>query len=502
MRKILFPLVAAGFGTGCPVQFGQSTSSEVRIDGAGEFDRIDSHSTRSCVAPDGDTYVVWIDDRNGTPELWFNRKLAGDERLDGWFPQPVPVSSFAGSNIWKPAIACTDSGVYVVWEDDRDGEVESHNIYFQRSVDGGQTWMPEDRLLEEDEEGRSNSFDPDIVVDGPNVYVVWSDNVNGAFDILFARSTDSGITFQPPMRIDSDQPPGSAYSAFPRLATGFDGEHVYVTWQDFRNGGSVVDGGSDVYFARSTDKGQSFGSDVRLDTGEDPGRSDSFVPRIAADDDEVYVVWHDDRNGDGADVLMNHSSDGGVTWAAAASRADAEDTPGRNQSVYPSLCVVGDEAHVVWHDDRHQGFQRVFYNRAEAGSWVGPEVRLDANKADGQRASRDTRIACDGANVAAAWLDETRDEGDDGYNDVAYNYSADGGQSWRVPTSGADREDTLRLDSNRDLSFKEDLTIHLSGARLQATWTDGRGGSTDVFYQQVDASQGPPVPYLIPDADR
>lgn len=500
MRKILIPLIAlGGVGAQCNPQQQARSWSEYRLDRAGEGDLIDSHSARMCVSPNGNAYVVWIDNREGLPDLWFNRKLAGEERADGWFDQAVKINTFAGSNIWNPDIACSDSGVYIVWEDDRDGEVESHQIYFQRSIDNGQSWMAEDLLLEDDEDGRSNSFNPDIVVEGPNVYVTWSDNANGAFDILFIRSTDSGITFQDPKRIDSDEPPGSAYSAFPRLATGFGGDNVYITWQDFRNGGVTVNGGSDVYFARSTDKGQTFGSDVRLDTGEDPGLHDSFVPQIAADDDDVYVVWHDDRFGESNDALMNYSSDGGVTWNTSASAADAVDNRGRNQSLYPKVCASGATGHVVWHDNRNQGFYRTYYNRAVGGAWVGEEIRLDPNKEQGQRASRDTHIDCDGDNVAAVWLDETHDEQDFGFNDVAYNYSADGGETWLV----GEESETYRLDSVEEgSSFKEDITIDLKGNVLKAAWTDGRGGSTDIYYQQVTIDEETdPVIYEVRDVE-
>lgn len=471
-------------------------TSELRIDGGGDFDTAESHSTRMCVSPNGTTFVLWIDDRDGTPDLWMNRKLAHPDRDQGWLPAPVRVNSFAGSTVWRPDLACTDEAVYVVWEDDRDGEIEAHQVYFQRSVDQGQTWLPADVLLEDDIDGRSDSFDPDVVAVGPNVYVTWSDNLDGAFDIYFARSTDSGNTFQRPLRVDSDVPVGGAYSAFPRLATGHGGDHVYVTWQDFRNGGARGDAGTDIYFARSTDKGQSFQPDVRIDLGDEPGAHDSFVPQIAADDDHVTIVWHDNRSGDANDVLMAYSGNAGITWSTS-SRADQGDAPGASQSVYPRLCVVGDVAHIVWTDDRDSGFARAYYNRAVAGIWQGPEFRLDPQKAPGTRGSHDLSIACNGSNVLVGWLDDQNDLLDLGLNAIAYDFSADGGRTWLEANRNPEDRSTYRLDSLDDgASQKSEVALSLQGNQVRAAWTDGRGRSNDVYFQQLIAGEAPVV--LVP----
>lgn len=472
--------------------------SEFRIDRAGEVELFDSRDSRMCVSENGNVYVIWIDDRNvegveGVPNIWLNRKLANDERDQGWLPSAVRVNRFLESQVAFPDIACTDFGVYVVWQDDRDGEVESQQIYFQRSTDNGETWLPADVLLEEDEDGRSDSYNPNIVADGANVYVAWSDNLNGAFDILFARSTDSGNTFQSPLRVDSDQPAGGAFSAFPQIATGFGGQNVYVVWEDFRNGGATPDGGSDVYFARSIDSGQSFQSDQRLDVGDEPGSANSFVPKIAADDDDIYVVWHDDRFGEFNDAMMTYSGDGGVTWTSS-SPADQADNRGFNQSLYPQVCMDGGRGHVVWHDNREQGFYRAYYNQANDGVWRGQEIRLDENKPQGTRASRTMAIACDGDNVLASWLDETHDERDVGFNDIAYNFSADGGDTWLEADKAPEDRDTYRLDSvTEGTAFKKDVAISIKGNLVKAAWTDGRAGSTDIYYQQLIAGEVPVV---------
>lgn len=483
-----------------------SLSSEWRIDGTGERDiTIDSHGTKMCVAPNGTVYVVWIDDREGGDDLWFNRKLPEGERHDGWLPTAVRVNQFTDSNLWAPQIACTDTKVHIVWEDDRDGEVESHQIYYQSSTDLGDSWLEEDRLIEEDVDGRSNSFSPQIEAVENFVHVTWYDDLNGAYDILAVSSQDGGLNWNPVARVDTDEPAGSAWSAHPRMAVSEDGQNVYIVWQDFRGGVGQANSGSDVYFNRSLNRGIDFDdTDQRLDGG-DPGSASAFAPRIVASPDgsELYVAWHDDRNG-ANDVFMTYSGDVGVTWTDD-SRADQADNVGQFESLYPKLCMANGVAHVVWHDNRTQNFYRVYHNAATAGVWDGFEERLDAYKLDGERGvwrfdggGESVQIACSGANVLVTWLDTQQDLADLNYNDIVYNFSADNGASWLVDTSEDTRTNwdlaPYRLDSmEAGAAYKRDLNVHLAGDVVRAAWTDGRYASEDVFYQELTAGEEPEV---------
>ena len=497
----LVPLATLAADCGGPVEFA-SLASEWRIDGMGDRDvTIDSHATDMCVAPNGTVYVIWVDDREGGDDIWFNRKLADGERHEGWLENAVRVNQFTDSGVWAPQLACTDTKVHIVWEDDRDGEVESHQIYYQSSTDLGDTWLEADLLLELDEDGRTQSLGPQIEAVDNFVYVTWYDDANGAYDIYATSSQDGGLNWQEPTRVDSDDA-GSAWSAHPRLSVTADGQNVYVVWQDFR-GGSGANVGSDIYFSRSVNRGIDFDVDQRLDGG-DAGSASAFAPRIAnaTDGSQIYVVWHDDRSGKN-DVFMTHSADGGVTWSTD-SRPNASVQQGTTESLYPKICMTNGKAHVVWHDDR-DAFYNVYHNTATGGAWDGLEERLDQYKEDGVRGvwrfdggGDSVQLDCDGDNVLVAWLDTAEDLQDLDYNDIVYNFSADNGATWLVSTDPEDRLNwdnaPYRLDSMAaGQAYKTDLTIHLAGDLVKAAWTDGRFASEDVFFQQLTAGEEPEV---------
>jgi hypothetical protein len=86
-----------------------------------------------------------------------------------------------------------------------------------------------------------------LVVDGNDVYTVWTDNTGGKKDeIFFAKSSDGGKNFDAPINLSQNN--GS--SAFPRLAV--TDSNVYVVWYDYSPGQS------DIFFAKSSDGGNNF----------------------------------------------------------------------------------------------------------------------------------------------------------------------------------------------------------------------------------------------------
>lgn len=150
--------------------------------------------------------------------------------------------------------------------------------------------------------GSSRSTDSRIASVGSSAYVVWQDSRNGEFDIYLNRSIDRGVSWlASDIRVDTDTP-GAARSHTPQIAAS--GSSVYVTWTDDRNGNG------DVYFNRSLDDGATWlTTDVRLDT-DTPGAGVSAAPQVAASGSSVYVVWHDLRNVT-SDIYFNCSCPSG-----------------------------------------------------------------------------------------------------------------------------------------------------------------------------------------------
>ncbi len=445
---------------------------DVRIDGAPKEADPDSHDTHLCVNESGQIGVVWVDDRDGNNDVWFNRSL---DLGNSWLIAPVKLNRGLNSKVWNPTIACNDKGMYVAWEDDRDGELQNHNIYFNRSTDGGESWSESDVRLELDEEGRSFSQLPQITSAGDDLYVVWMDNLNGAADIMLAASDDNGKTWREPVRVDSDEPAGVAFSGSPRISATGTG-NVYVVWEDTRSGNS------DIYFARSDNAGNSFRPDTRLDGGDEAGENNSFSPRVAADGEHVYVTWHDAREGTGRGIYMNYSSNAGADWYNAAARVET-DGLARSNSIFPKVVVNGSVGTVAWSDDRpNNEFYDVYFRQFDGGDPLADEAKVDNYEVLGRANSTDVVMATNGTEVLIAYEDARAGNVDDdaGYNDLYYNYVA----------GGAVQPEDLRVDTFYPAnSFKTDLEVALYQQLVFATWTDGREGTADVFFKKLNLGE-------------
>ncbi|TNE84367.1 MAG: exo-alpha-sialidase [Deltaproteobacteria bacterium] len=465
MRICLLLAVLAGCG-GDQVL----VSSDVRVDLADPGADPDSEGSRVCSVGE-EVYAVWADARGGNAAVWLNASADGGLT---WLSQPERISDGVG-DASHPDIACTQDHVFVTWEDTRDGVLENKNVYLVRGFRGsaGNLRFDDPIALDDDEEGNAHSLHPRIAARGDGVWVTWSDQRNGAYDIYVATSDDAGEFFYAPRRLDSDAP-GEAYSSLPQIAAARGGM-VLVAWEDSR------DGLSDIYAAWSDDGGLSFGDDFRLDVGDPAGSADSFSPQVAMDaTGTAYVAWHDARNGEaGRDVYINWTSNGGASWAGEAVRVDS-DNPGFHDSILPDVAVACGVGHLVWQDDRNGGYD-VYYRRAIGGAFQDEERTLNGG-GRGEANSVDPIVEawgpCDTASdatLAVVWRDHRDDGGNQGYNDLYYAGSTDNG----VTFSSLD----LRLDAlTPGSSYKVDVDIALVADQLRGVWVDGRSGSADVYF--------------------
>ena len=192
---------------------------------------------------------------------------------------------------WK----IVDPIVNVMWNDNRNDPgvtLQSRDVYFNRSLDRGATWLPADvRLNTGAPAGTYFTEFPDLCASGNEVFAIWIDR-RSPWTIAFNRSLDAGSTWLPADIPVSTPASGTFATAdVPRIASS--GPLLLVAWADNRSGEY------DIYFNSSDDSGTTWlPADRRLDTGSAAGAADSFLPVPAIDSTRPYVVWQDDRNGD------------------------------------------------------------------------------------------------------------------------------------------------------------------------------------------------------------
>ena len=333
-----------------------------------------------------------------------------------------------------------------------------------------------------------------VAISGDTVHVVWSDGRDGNSEIYYKRSTNGGDIWGPDTRLTND----SAGSYEPTVAAL--GPIIHVAWYDTRSGGA------NIYYKRSTDGGNTWGSDILFSNAFSPSVAASgsnvhvvwhgidlgawvifyrrstdcgmswqpivqisdFIPlvsdnpSVAASTTDVHVVWRQWRGGNDSDIYYRRSTNGGVTWEPVTQL-----TFDPNRSEAPSVAVSGTNVHVVWHDCRENA--EIHYKRSSnrGASW-SDDIRLTYDSA----ASWEPSVATSGQMVHTVWFDER----DGGYRheEIYYKRSTDGGTTWP--------QDDVRLTNDPAMSWGPSVAI--SGAGVHVVLNDTRTGGSEIYYKR------------------
>ena len=220
--------------------------------------------------------------------------------------------------------------MYVSWNDFTRGQ----NIFVRYSTDNGLTWTNERQI--------TNTFIRNVQITGDlatgDVYIAGMDEGGGGFphndtNLIF-RSTDGGNTWTNTYTGPSFPGPGvGSVGYFAVMFPDGGGYWRHEGWGEpaalngvvhlaYAQHGMGSDPG-DVYYIRSTDKGQTFSAPLKLNT--DVTTRPHWEPSLSVGTDgTVFAVWYDAREsasctrGDPAvpcyRMWARKSNDNGVTW--------------------------------------------------------------------------------------------------------------------------------------------------------------------------------------------
>lgn len=150
-----------------------------------------------------------------------------------------------------------------------------------------------------------------IAVRGDTLYLVWTDNRSGNFDIWFSKSTDRGATWGQNVRVDHPPANDTAKQWYPAIAVDYQG-FIYVIWTDGRPNNTYTN----IFFSKSTNGGQSFSSDVRVSDSNYSLASGDFQRASIAIDNEhhyVFIVWVT-KEGSSLYLRCSRSLDDGISF--------------------------------------------------------------------------------------------------------------------------------------------------------------------------------------------
>jgi len=177
-----------------------------------------------------------------------------------------------------------------------------------------------------------------------------------------------------------------------------------------------------VSYRRSDDGGKTWTAPERVDGGRPAYRFAAGDARVAAEGDSVYALWA--RPGKGphgsGPLAAARSTDGGKTWAPAASPAEGKPYGRR----FPALTISAGVLHAVWLDRENKS--KVLASRSSDGArtWSAP-VTLDPDACECCWNS-----ALSGGDGALYALYRGRNP-----RDMDAVVSRDGGKTWSKPAA-------------------------------------------------------------------
>ncbi|MBN1648941.1 MAG: hypothetical protein JW874_12980 [Spirochaetales bacterium] len=236
-----------------------------------------------------------------------------------------------------------------------------------------------------------------IAVDGPTVYAVYCVYFSSnSSDLCFARSDDSGISWDSPENKVIDGNGGRYVSMAIQSGT------LYVSYFDETH--------DDLKFAKSSNGGTDWSTiTVETDTGE--------YNDIAIDGDNVYISYYDWSV---HDLKIAKSTDGGDNWGMSdIKNVESAGDVGK----YSSVAVNGNNVFIAYLDETNDLLK---FARSTDGSdtWISGNIMAIA---PGDKAGGELDMTTNGDTIYIAY--ETSDL--DTYDfDLKFIRSMDGGVTW------------------------------------------------------------------------
>ncbi|MGC1134813.1 MAG: sialidase family protein [Nitrososphaeraceae archaeon] len=328
----------------------------------------------------------------------------------------------------------TENMVHVVSQEDNE-------IFYKRSRDGGVTFEGAKNLSNNPD----RSFTPAVAISGNNVYVVWyDDDSSGAFDVVFTRSTDEGVTFDSAI-LTLGANTGTEFFGFgPAISA--NGNNIFVAWAD----GSL--GNAEIFYRRSIDNGITFGDITNL--SNNLGRS--IQPTIATSGLNVYVAWTDTSTGNG-EILYRRSTNLGASFEDVQNLSES---PAGTEG--PAIAAFGNVVYIVYSEGAI-----LFKRSTDGGSMFDESKVLTTQNSPGV-----PKIGAIQDNIYVTWTGIPPNAP----TEIFFTRSTDGGNTF---------EGVRNISINPGFSSNPSLAASApTQANVYVTWFDNTPGNFDILFRK------------------
>jgi len=243
---------------------------------------------------------------------------------------------------------------------------------------------------------------------------------------------------------------------------------IHVVWDDSK----LQPPKREIFYRHSIDNGESWDLEFNI-SANDGYRSQN--PSIACSGQNAHVVWMDERTGD-FEVFYKMSNDSGITWQDGQGNVNQDRKltfwPGTDEPV--GIAVSGNHVHIFFVKITSGNVRRAYYlHSPDNGATWEPEKELSN---DPLSAYADNIIA-EGSNVYVLWTGFK-----DGNREKYFRRSLDNGTTW---------EPEIKLTNEPNWSDQADIAANSSHVfvtwmddRDHYDWTGSTSGAFELYYKE------------------
>lgn len=249
-------------------------------------------------------------------------------------PVNVTDDSTFGSHNFETLFAGHDGALYASW---LDGRLGKSTVFMTRSTDGGKTWSPNQRVSS----GEACPCCRTTMASAPDgsLYLAWRRVFPGNVrDIVVAKSTDHGASWQEPVRAHADN---WVFDGCPHAGPSLqvdDNGRVHIAWWTGKQGSAGV------WYARSDDAGRTFSAPVPLGVAE--FSRPAHVQLAFGGRGRLIAAW-DDGTLATPRIVVRTSRDSGAHWSESRTLSDSGKVAG-----FPVVAVHDAGVDVAWSEQR------------------------------------------------------------------------------------------------------------------------------------------------------
>ena len=233
---------------------------------------------------------------------------------------------------------------------------------------------------------------PDIAAKGDTIYVVYKAEPEDTAGIYLLKSTNGGVTFGMPVRVDNI---GMNSSRFPTISTDNAGQPI-VGFMKFNSGFTSAR----WVVAKSMNWGSSFMADVLASSYNSEPVCDCCPGTVVSAGNTIAMLYRNNRN-DKRTIWTGVSTNGGTTYPTGMEVDNTGWTVNACPSSGPDGAIIGDTLYTAFMSGA--GGAKVYYSKSTLSAMQSYFAMPVTGASTGITGQNYPRMANDGNAVAIVW---------------------------------------------------------------------------------------------------